>query len=168
MSQEPKVTRFGADPTVAQELATKAYVDSGGGNTFARVIKILDETINSDIVLHNDNELFVALEASKTYGFIFLVYQNTGSTPDIDFAFSVPSGATGGWNIFASNNTIEIAFGAEIKSNGFGVTRIQPYMGRVIMDTTPGNLQLQWAQTISNAGDTSVLAGTTLVVWEEI
>jgi len=33
MSQEPKVTRFGADPTVDQELATKAYVDgsSGGG-----------------------------------------------------------------------------------------------------------------------------------------
>jgi len=31
MSQEPKVTRFGADPTVDQELATKAYVDSSGG-----------------------------------------------------------------------------------------------------------------------------------------
>ncbi len=34
MSQEPKVTRFGADPTVDQELATKAYVDNsspGGG-----------------------------------------------------------------------------------------------------------------------------------------
>lgn len=31
MSQEPKVTRFGADPTVDQELATKAYVDAGGG-----------------------------------------------------------------------------------------------------------------------------------------
>lgn len=31
MSQEPKVTRFGADPTVAQELATKAYVDSQVG-----------------------------------------------------------------------------------------------------------------------------------------
>jgi len=28
MSQEPKVTRFGADPTVDQELATKAYVDA--------------------------------------------------------------------------------------------------------------------------------------------
>jgi len=27
MSNEPKVTRFGADPTVDQELATKAYVD---------------------------------------------------------------------------------------------------------------------------------------------
>jgi len=36
MSQEPKVTRFGADPTVDQELATKAYVDgsSGGGGFF--------------------------------------------------------------------------------------------------------------------------------------
>jgi len=31
MSQEPKVTRFGADPTVDQELATKAYVDNTGG-----------------------------------------------------------------------------------------------------------------------------------------
>jgi len=31
MRHEPKVTRFGADPTVDQELATKAYVDAGGG-----------------------------------------------------------------------------------------------------------------------------------------
>jgi len=40
MSQEPKVTRFGADPTINQELATKAYVDnaSGGGLMFAVVI----------------------------------------------------------------------------------------------------------------------------------
>jgi len=35
MSNEPKVTRFGADPTVDQELATKAYVDgSSGGGSF--------------------------------------------------------------------------------------------------------------------------------------
>jgi len=33
MSNEPKVTRFGADPTVDQELATKAYVDASGGNS---------------------------------------------------------------------------------------------------------------------------------------
>jgi len=36
MSQEPKVTRFGADPTVDQELATKAYVDAGGGGGTGR------------------------------------------------------------------------------------------------------------------------------------
>jgi len=38
MSQEPKVTRFGADPTVAQELATKAYVDAGGGGGASIII----------------------------------------------------------------------------------------------------------------------------------
>jgi len=38
MSQEPKVTRFGADPTVDQELATKAYVDAGGGGGDKRVL----------------------------------------------------------------------------------------------------------------------------------
>jgi len=38
MSQEPKVTRFGADPTVDQELATKAYVDAGGGSGVGFVI----------------------------------------------------------------------------------------------------------------------------------
>jgi len=38
MSQEPKVTRFGANPTVPQELATKAYVDAGGGGGASLVL----------------------------------------------------------------------------------------------------------------------------------
>jgi len=35
MSNEPKVTRFGADPTVDQELATKSYVDTSAGGATA-------------------------------------------------------------------------------------------------------------------------------------
>jgi len=50
MSQEPKVTRFGADPTVDQELATKAYVDNSGGGGIVsdqRVILTSDFTTTS-------------------------------------------------------------------------------------------------------------------------
>jgi len=47
MSNEPKVTRFGADPTVDQELATKAYVDAGGGGGDKRVLLGVGGTINA-------------------------------------------------------------------------------------------------------------------------
>ena len=39
--------------------------------------------------------------------------------------------------------------------------------GRVVMDSTAGNLALQWAQNTSGGTNTTVNSGSTLVVWEE-
>lgn len=66
MSNEPKVTRFGADPTVAQELATKAYVDAvpGSGPSFiaggfhANVAMTIDSLFGLGLVQ------FVSVEAN--------------------------------------------------------------------------------------------------------
>jgi len=51
MSQEPKVTRFGALPTVDAELATKAYVDASSGGASPRsLISLMYSTVDLDAI----------------------------------------------------------------------------------------------------------------------
>lgn len=169
-----EVTRFGPQPLLANEIANKAYVDAGSGGTgqtFARVVKKIDETINSSTVLQDDDELFVALNANKIYTWLLLFYVNSGATPDFKYAFSIPAGATGlrmdvsqffvvdDENTSAITTTVNFGTATPVKSSS--------NWGRVIMGGTAGNLQMQWAQLNSNAGDTTVEAGSLLVVWEE-
>jgi len=62
MSNEPKVTRFGADPTVDQELATKAYVDtSAGGATATNQRDELSADNTTTSVTYEDSNLEVTL-----------------------------------------------------------------------------------------------------------
>jgi len=171
MSNEPKVTRFGADPTLEQELATKAYVDAGGGGggaLFARVVKTADESVVTSTVLQDDDELFVALNANKTYAFVLFLIINTNTSADFKAAFTHPAGSNGEWAETLEPN-IEFFPLATSQSQGMsaGNDRSEAYMGRVIMGATPGNLQLQWAQVIANA-TTILRQGTILEVWEEI
>jgi len=88
MSQEPKVTRFGADPTLDQEVATKAYVDnsSGGGLTFARVVKSVDQIINNSTTLIDDDELLFAANTNKAYHMIFLLLYAAAANADFKTA----------------------------------------------------------------------------------
>jgi len=173
MSQEPKVTRFGALPTVDAELATKAYVDAGGGGTgqtFAKVVKSIDETLNSDDTLQDDDELVFAANANKTYYVMCHVWLNSGTTPDFKFTWVLPAGASGvkqnaNWNgvqdsqttdVEATNN-VTMAVGTRIISMSF----------KIIVGGTAGDIQLQWAQQTSDAGDTTVQQGSCLLAWEE-
>jgi len=221
MRTHNETTRFGSNPTLPQELANKAYVDSSGGasplttkgdifgfstvddripigtngqrltadsaealglkwetpsggsgNTFARIIKKADETITSSTTLHDDNELVVALNINKTYHYYLFLPFNTGPVADIKYAFSLPTGATGlkrnggDWDALAetalSDITNTLSPLVSIANNFAIVTN-----GLIIMSGTAGNLILQWAQNVSDAADTTVLQGATLVLWEE-
>jgi len=171
MSQEPKVTRYGALPIVDAELATKAYVDSGGGSglTFARIIKSVDETINNDATLHNDLELFFAANANKTYLIWLSCFCTSGTAPDFRSAFSIPAGATGDkmtatWNGVQDQATSDVTV-VQTTTMAAGLRLIE-FTNRIITAGTAGNINFQWGQQFSNAGDTTVNQGATLLAWE--
>jgi len=170
MSQEPKVTRFGALPLIDSELATKAYVDGagGGGQTFARAVTTSDVTINSDTVLHDDIELFIALDANEVYGFMVFGNYNSGSTPDFKYAFTHPAGSIGTYNFDAEQTNVSRVLTNTAGLNGGAGDRLFIAIGRIVMAGTAGDLQFQWAQNTSNAGDTVRKAGSYMVVWEEL
>jgi len=171
----PLVTRFGADPLLDLEVANKRYVDnsSGGtGQTFARVVKKIDETIQSSNTLHDDDELFIALNINKVYHFIGSLYYDSGSTPDFKYAATFPTSATNrrvndNWQSITKRNTSDFStVSGNIAGVGAAIGTVA-YEGFIVMSTTAGNFQIQWAQNTSAPEDTIVKAGSFLVVWEE-
>ena len=125
--------------------------------------KSADETVNNSDVLQDDNHLFIPIGANEVWAFTLTTIVNGDTAADINRAFSVPSGATGGWGVASGNNYN--AFGAAIfqgTTTGTDIINI-PVTGVVINSSTPGNLQFQWAQTIATAVDTKVLKGSFLI-----
>jgi len=173
MSQEPKVTRFGADPTRAQEVATKAYVDAGGGSglTFAKVVKTVDQTINNTNTLQDDDELKFTPNINKTYWIYIFLFLTIPSASDFKSSLSLPAGAT------ARRPSDLIRSGSQTASSvwttagfiaGSGTAnRCLQRLGRMIMGATAGDCILQWAQNTAIVEDTSVLQGSFLIAWEE-
>jgi len=164
-----KQTRFGPNPIFDQEIATKNYVDNAGtGKTFAKVFKTVDETIQSDTVLHDDDELFVAVNANKIYHFQMLIISDSPASADLKRAFSIPSGATGSRlnGLFSASSTV-----VQVNittSDGIATAGLAYFYesGMLITDSTPGTLQYQWAQNQSQALDSTIKKGSFMVVWE--
>lgn len=135
--------------------------------------KASDETVNNSSTLQNDDDLYFAIAANEVWGFHFILDYLSGTTPDIKFAVTVPSGATiaGGLLGMASGSVsrgmIRLS-GVAVAQDGLGVTPgAHNYMttihGFVVNSTNAGNVQLQWAQNTANASDTKVLAGSHLL-----
>jgi len=135
-----------------------------------RVVKKADETVTSSTVLQDDDELLVALQINKTYGMMIEYYVTSPALADLKLAFSVPSGATGSRNNAGFNITPQAA--GDITGVAplatLGSLQVGLIIARIIMSTTAGNLQFQWAQNTSNAGNTILHQGSNMTVWEEL
>lgn len=141
----------------------------GKDSRFAHYVKTADETKTSDNTFADDAELKdMAVGASKRYFVEFMLLCNANATPDQKFQFVVPSGATfkallcgevgtlTNANMGGDPNTVTTSFiiigdGADSYAMGWGL---------LITSTTAGNLDLQWAQNVSDANPTKLLAGS--------
>ena len=155
----------------AEALGIK-WAASGGGSglTFARVVKPDDESISSDDTLSDDADLKAVLNINKEYGFLLILFFESGNTPDIKYAFTIPTGASGDrintfWQSTASGSTADITATTSLTVTS-GV-KCAPMTGRVSMGGTAGSLIFQWAQDTSNPTSTTVNKGSFLVIWEE-
>jgi len=141
------------------------------GNTFARVIKKVDETINNDDEQQNDDELKVALLANKIYGFYLWLEVSSPAPASFRYNWIQPAGASGRKSSNTFHTTAFQAL-ANLNSGLSGATnggnQYVVNVGHIKMGGTPADLQLTWAQNIATVGDTKVLAGSYLVVWEEL
>jgi len=170
----PLVTRYGALPLHDEELANKAYVDAGGGGgqTFARIVKIVDQSIVSNAVLQNDDELVVALNANKTYSFMMTFFYTSDAVQDFQYAFAIPAGASGEkingtWQSQQDQNSSALATSQFVPTNNSSLRLINA-CGRIIVAGTAGNFQFQWAQQTSDPATCTVNQGSMLVIWEEL
>lgn len=133
------------------------------------------KTTNQSIVspgsstLANDTELFIPVEANAVYKISLIILYNSGTTPDIKFGLTVPSGATGTWsgigydtastflNFGPVNITSALPFG------GLAADREARIDIVLATSSSAGTAQLQWAQNTLNASTTTVYAGSTML-----
>ena len=128
--------------------------------------KAADEIVNNSSTFQNDDDLFLSLEANAVYeGHLHLLY-NSGSTPDLKYQFTKPSGCTlVDWSFIGYNTggTLVYGFGGEAISIAGNGSKLVADAWGLITTTSAGVLQMQWAQNTTNASDSTLMAGSYLL-----
>ena len=137
---------------------------------YAVVTKQTDETITSDIVLHNDLELKAKLLIpNHSYQFKIILYILAPSSADIDYAYGIPSGTIripdgGQWSVNQVEQTQDGTTEVRINTAGSPFIDCVELHGKITITTT-GDFNFKWAQGVSNVGDTKIFAGSSLVIY---
>ncbi len=131
------------------------------------VIKGADQSVTSSTVMQNDTALVLPLPANTTWLFdAFLDYEGgTGGSSDMKWTFALPTGATHRYVFIESSAAgvaaVNMSLGASINTastNGAAFLKGVLMKGSVIVGSTGGSLQLQWAQNTSSVTPTIVHA----------
>lgn len=143
-----------------------------GGQTFARVVKKVDEIVNNSTTLQADDELLFSANANKTYGFLLVLFLVGTTIADIKLNFSLPTSASGRWsfpNLLRSDQTVTSGDLLSANALPFAAPANQfvIFIGHIKVLGTAGACTLQWAQNTAEVSDLKVLEGSYLVVWEE-
>ena len=154
----------------AGEILTAGLLQSFAPLT---VVKAANQTVTSSTTLVNDSDLSAAVAASATYWLDCILTYEGGpqGTSDLKFAWAVPAGTTMACQqngiTTAGASTIGFARGVSggtAGTSGSGNQWTMRMSGTVTVSTTPGTLQLQWAQNTSNGVGTIVHAGSGLLL----
>jgi hypothetical protein len=139
------------------------------------VAKSVDTPRISTTTLTADPHLVLPFAANYTYIVNFVIYHNSATAADIQFALSFPSGATtpfGGLRLVTSASvTGDVDPGAyssatsgtsNITAAGSGLANTTLLFATVIMGSTAGNVSLMWAQNASTASNTTLYTGSSM------
>lgn len=162
----------------AGEVLTATNLNESVNGKFA--LKTSTETVNNSNTVQDDDQLFITPTINATYFVqLYLIYQSTGSTPDIKFGFTMPAGASFNWTAIgvtptdANQDSTQQSGYIRVSSTSSSTTRALGTMtgqelsavptGLLIMGSTAGNLQLQWSQSAAVAENTQVKANSCIV-----
>lgn len=139
------------------------------------VRKTADETINNSAALQNDDHLAFTIGASEVWTARYALFAVAGSqTADLQVAFTVPASATLLWNAFGIRGTDALLTNhGAITAGGTALTIQNGAVGSPIYlitidlyvagGGTGGTVQMQWAQGVATASDSTIKAGSHLV-----
>ena len=155
--------------------AWEAAPAGGGGGGATVVIKSADETVHNSVTVQDDDELSYAIAANEAVDIRMALFVVSSTTPDFRFAFSAPSGADVIYGIISVNRgndgivqqvKFEEAADTEIVAQTpiASVSAPMQVMATVRNGATAGTVKFRWAQGTAHSSDTTVKAGTSLVV----
>jgi len=140
-------------------------------NNIVVVRKTADETVNNSATLQNDDHLLFAIAASEEWVFNAYLFLSSNGTADFQVACTVPSGAS---MKFGTEQVVSNQAGTELPGSYTDISGDSPdsfegvshgvlhVFGWILNSTTPGNVQIQWAQMTATAVDTIVRQGSFL------
>jgi len=132
--------------------------------------KTLDETVVSTAALQDDDELFIAADANTDYSLELLAFQSSGVTPGFRIGFTLPAGATwyggffDGGTTTANRQFVYISASGTSGITGTGGFSICYVRASISIGSTAGNVRFQWCQSTSNASNTTVAAGSEMIL----
>ena len=140
------------------------------GAPTAVVTKTADESVTSSTTLQDDDELFYALTANKTYFIeLRLIFARANSFTSQTVKLSVDA-ASSGLLVAPSyaaavlcDGTSNLSIPPANAPAGYRLPSINVISVRPSSNTT---LQVKWAQLSSNTNTVTVYAGSQLVIWE--
>ena len=178
------VTPLGAaDEGMRSYLADSKRIDLWNGSAWVlesyvppqvNVRKTSDESVTSSTVLQNDNELLLTYSANATYGISAGLFTDGATAGDLQvaFAFTAAAGTRISWAgpgpaetiasyagdaLFYARNAATTSPTSGLTYGLAGGTVIMvPLAGILVVGSTPGTLQLMWAQGTSSATATVV------------
>jgi hypothetical protein len=128
--------------------------------------KTANESVISSTTYQNDNELVASGVASAIYVGRLQLLVNSDAAADIKARLTLPSGAVAtSWGLYknaVATVVADMAVGAGVATSGSDEPLL--YMGLLVMSTTAGDVQVQWAQNASTAINTTVSAGSFLML----
>jgi len=159
---------------IPPENVTLVAIDKpaiAGHRTWTSLTKLADEIKNSDTALADDTELTVAVQADDILLARLCIFYDTASVPDFKFKlnstqtadafdcfgyYSAPGSAvTTGFDLDSLATETSILAASGTQGSIYANIRLQN-------GATAALFSFQWAQDTSDAGDTTVLAGSFL------
>jgi len=155
--------------------ATQTVIPTGDGTgsvIFVKVVKSVDETVNNSNVFQDDDELKFACNANKAYAVYLTTFVDGVTTAEMKTKWTLPIGATGEISLDDLSSGDIAKDAQDITTSDFKdlsgfFSQVLTYVARINMGSTAGTCQFQWTQFVATVGDTKVLAGSSLIVYEE-
>jgi hypothetical protein len=119
-----------------------------------------DTTVVSSTTLVNATGLVQAVEADALYWWRLLLSYDTGTTPDLKVAWTVPTGSTGFWGVAGATARASAYAATTVFLDGANTLAVLE--GYLDTSSTAGSLQLQFAQNTSTASNSIVRTGSVL------
>ncbi len=132
-------------------------------------VKTSNQTVNNDTTFQSDTQMVHALKPNRTYSMFFPLMFSSNATADIKVKWLIPTGASGKMGRSQSSPQVlnSITSSTILGGTNGNTNRCCVLYGFIIMGSTAGNMQFEWAQGTADVSDTIVLQGTQLILTEE-
>lgn len=132
--------------------------------TVLTAVKSSDQIVNNSTTLVNATELSAVVLANKRYSVVGWMLYNA-PTAAIKFGWTGPTGAILTWKVAPTAGTVVSISGTD-SSGAAAANRGVMIVGTLVVGSTGGTLQLQFAQNALAAEDTKLMAHSTLTIIE--